>query len=323
MISMKKIADAAGVSRTTVSFVLNGRYERDMKISPEIVRRVKDIAAEMGYVRNELVQSVVTGKSKVIAIIGHFYNFMMPIIRGYSETAAKYNYSITLISLDTGYPLEDALRIAIGYRVAGILLPGLTPEERESVGPEICKCGIPISGITYPSCLRGYFDQVRSAEIGVEYLASLGHRKIFCLATRNSITNLRIRGYENVMRRCGLQSNIWEPNSFDELVAARPEAVFCVTDGLAMLLLQYLYPRRIFIPEAFSLMGFGDSESALSAPSLTTISEPYYENGCYSVENLLHVINTGKPFTDFQHLVGKLIIRDSTVQNKHHKGGRK
>ena len=79
MISMKEIAAEAGVSRTTVSFVLNGRYERDLKISTEVVEKVKRTAEKLGYVRNELVQSLVKGKSKVIAIIAHFSDFMMPI----------------------------------------------------------------------------------------------------------------------------------------------------------------------------------------------------------------------------------------------------
>ena len=51
MISMKEIAAEAGVSRTTVSFVLNGRYERDLKISTEVVEKVKRTAEKLGYVR--------------------------------------------------------------------------------------------------------------------------------------------------------------------------------------------------------------------------------------------------------------------------------
>ena len=61
MISMKEIAAEAGVSRTTVSFVLNGRHERDLKISTEVVEMVKRTAEKLGYVRNELVQSLVKG----------------------------------------------------------------------------------------------------------------------------------------------------------------------------------------------------------------------------------------------------------------------
>ena len=310
MISMKKIADAAGVSRTTVSFVLNGRYERDMKISPEIVRRVKDIAAEMGYVRNELVQSVVTGKSKVIAIVAEFFDFMMPMIRGYSETAAKHGYSITLIPRNSHDSLTEALMVAVKYRVAGVLLPGLTDAEKAAVSPRIGKYGIPISGITCPPLM--YFDQIRSAEIAADYLISLNHRRIFCLTQPNPITDQRVAGYENSMRRKGLATRIFEEESMEELIAEKPDAVFCVTDSLGMRLLQCVNRKHLFVPDVFSVVGFGNILSDFFAPSLTTISEPYYLTACADIENLLSIIEKGKPLEGFQPFVGELIIRDST-----------
>ena len=78
MISMKDIAKEAGVSRATVSFVLNGKYGDNLKISEPVIRKVQMTAQRLGYIRNELVNSVVTGKSRVIALISDFSYYMMP-----------------------------------------------------------------------------------------------------------------------------------------------------------------------------------------------------------------------------------------------------
>ena len=318
MISMKEIAAEAGVSRTTVSFVLNGRHERDMKISTEVVEKVKRTAEKLGYVRNELVQSLVTGRSKVIAIIAHFDNFMMPIIRGYSETAAKYGYSIRLISLNENCTLNQALMTAVEYRVSGIAVMAAEPEEKAQVNPGFFQYGIPVSGLD--DGRKGLFDQEGSAEVAVDYLVSLGHRKIICLGQQWNLSKKRIQGYLNVMKRNGLPPCIMESDHprnevYDAVVAANPDAVFCVNDPLALSLLQYLYHRRIFVPDAFSVIGFGDYGAELASPALTTIAEPHYESACRGFENLYSIIRDGRKSLPKKRLVGELIIRESTAKN--------
>lgn len=323
MISMKEIAAEAGVSRTTVSFVLNGRYERDLKISTEVVEKVKRTAEKLGYVRNELVQSLVKGKSKVIAIIAHFSDFMMPIIRGYSETAAKYGYSISLISLNENCTLNQALMTAVEYRVSGIAVMTLEPEEKAQVNPGFFQYGIPVSGLDANG--KSSFDQEGSAEVAVNYLISLGHRKIICLGQQSVVARQRIQGYLNIMEKNGLPPCILEDDSshlsvHEAVVEANPDAVFCVNDPLALSLLQYLYHRRIFVPDAFSVVGFGNLGAELASPSLTTIREPYYETGCRGFENLYSIIRDGRKSLPKKRLVGELIIRESTAKNNKYGG---
>ena len=94
---MKRIAQEVGVSRATVSYVLNGKYGDELKISEPVVRKVQMAAKRLGYVPNELVSSVVTGKSRVIALISNFPEFMMPMIKGCVEEAARHDCLIKLI----------------------------------------------------------------------------------------------------------------------------------------------------------------------------------------------------------------------------------
>ena len=108
MISMKEIAKEAGVSRATVSYVLNGKCGDNLKISEPVIRKVQATAQRLGYVRNELVNSVVTGKSRVIALISDFSYYMMPAVKGCVEEAAMHHCLIKLIPLGERYQSGDS-----------------------------------------------------------------------------------------------------------------------------------------------------------------------------------------------------------------------
>ena len=78
MITMRDIAEEAGVSRTTVSFVLNRRCHQDQRISESVQKKVLDTARKLGYMRNDLVLSLVKGRSHAIGIVSDFRDFMFP-----------------------------------------------------------------------------------------------------------------------------------------------------------------------------------------------------------------------------------------------------
>ena len=90
MITMKDIAEKAGVSRTTVSFVLNGRCHKDQRISESVQRKVLATAEKLGYIKNDLVLSLVKGRSYAVGIVSEFKNFTFPIIRGYAQEAQNH-----------------------------------------------------------------------------------------------------------------------------------------------------------------------------------------------------------------------------------------
>ena len=93
MVSMKEIAQAVGVSRTTVSFVLNGKAE-EMKISRSMAEKIRRTARRMGYIRNDLVRSVITGESCSIAVLTMSKNYMLPALFGFIEEAHACNYHV-------------------------------------------------------------------------------------------------------------------------------------------------------------------------------------------------------------------------------------
>lgn len=314
MISMKDIANAAGVSRTTVSFVLNG-HSAKMRIGQEVIDKVRRTASEMKYVKNELARSVITGKVNVVAILTSFSGIMLPIIQGYAEAASKHRYSIKLIPISAETNINIALKEALEYRVAGIIGETLSIRQKKSIDPAFFHYGIPSIGLT--DVYREPFSNERSTEVALHYLYELGHRKIFCLDKPTEITIKRSASYEAFMagKELPFCTYVGE-ESFPFIVKAKPDAVFCTSDGLAFKLLHYLYLQRIFVPEAFSVCGFGGTPgSELAVLPLTTVAEPYYETGVIGFENLYNLMQTGDILPPQEDLVAKLLVRESTAPN--------
>ena len=314
MVTMNDIAKAMGVSRTTVSFVLNDRY-KDVQVSESLACRVRETAERMGYVRNKLMDSVVTGKSNVIAIISAFHDFIMPMIAGCIEEAAKHGYVIKLIPLDAD--VNKAIRQAVEFRVAGVFVNSLSHDLLQKVDPKFFSYGIPSLGLT-PYSGRMAFDQKRSAGRGTEYLIRSGHRRIIFYSSTSEISHERENGYREVMERYGLESVILRDldflkpeDLFEEILAFRPDAVQCYSDYYALDLMHYCYRKRLFIPETFSLLGFGNITGGRHAsPHLTTIDEPYYEEGQLIFSRIRSMIETGKDL-ECELKIGEVIERES------------
>ena len=320
MIRMIDIAEKAGVSRTTVSFVLSGRYKQDLKISEPIVKRVLETAEQMGYVKNEIANAVVTGKSRVIAILSYFDDYMMPTIRGCMEEAQEYGCIIKLISLKNGF--NEAIRKALEFRVGGIYALS-HPESKKEIDPKYLRTGIPSIGLK-ENTGRMAFDQTASAMLGTEYLIENGHKKILFLGCEKVIAIERENGYRNVMQKYGLKTDVirmadntpLDPAVFDRILCKiKPDAIQCFSDFHAFKIMRECYKRRLFLPDTFSLLGFGHTPASReTAPRLATIDEPYFETGKILFHQIYDLIEHGT-YKEHIPLTGTLIPGE-TVANK-------
>ena len=322
MIRMIDIAREVGVSRTAVSFVLNGKH-KEMRLSEPIIRKIRETAERMGYVPNELVNTVVKGKSNVIAVISKFSDFILPAIHGCVDEAVKYDYIIKLIPVEKN--INEAILKAIKFRVAGIFAISLEPELIDQVDSKFFNYGIPSIGLT-PHTGRMMFDQQKSAQKGTEYLLSLGHRNIVFFGTSSVISQEREEGYKKAMTEKGLPLQIIRteeeeiPEKTDLLLQADPDAVQCSNDSVALLLMHECYSRRIFIPETFSILGFGNIPACrLSAPFLSTVDEPYYQTGRIMFRQIYDLLS-GNQKENYEYLCGDVIPRETTVALKQQKG---
>ena len=318
MISMKDIARETGVSRATVSYVLNGRYGEDLKISEPIIRKIQSAAKRMGYVRNELAKFVVTGKSRIIAIISAFPDYLLPAFKGCVEEAAKYGCLVKMIPLNDD--INHAVMQAVEFRVAGIFAISLPPNVIEQIDPKFFSYGIPSIGLQ-PNTGHMPFDQKASSAKGTEYLIRKGFSDILYFGNLNDnvISMERKNGYTEIMDKQGFRKRFVSCELYpDEIAAAcnqiidlHPAAVQCANDHLALALLHECYRRKLFVPDHFSVLGFGNVPgSSNCSPHLTTVNEPYYETGQIMFRQIYQLI-AGKKEIDTARLTGEVIERES------------
>ena len=332
MITMQNIADKAGVSKGTVSYVLNGKHKK-ARINQETCEKVIAIAESLGYRRNAIAQSMKTGKTNVIGFIGGLYkSYCMEIIRGINELISKDNYMIKLLPADTMDDIKNASRQCLEQRLAGVICRSLSEEGLEILRKELEPNNIPIvlvdSSFSHDWCSRVISDDFEGARMATEYLLKLGHRKI-CLVTdklHKGFSKTRCNGYIDAMKKMNIEvkdsdihvledkakiSDRQRNEIKDFLKSRKPTAIFCASDPLAMRMINIVSKMGIKVPDDLSIVGFADLQyTAFCNPALTTVKQPFTEMGRKASEILLSEINE-KSIKQEVKLPVELIIRDS------------
>jgi LacI family transcriptional regulator, galactose operon repressor len=337
IITMQDIADKAGVSKGTVSYVLNGKQEK-ARINQETCARVIAIAESLGYRRNAIAQSMKTGKTNVIGLVGGLDGeYVLKIIRGINDVVSKNNYMIKLLPTETTEEVKNASRQCVEQRLAGVICRSLSEKELQILRKELEPNNIPIvlvdSSVTHDWSPRVISDDATGTKMAVEHLAELGHTRIAYLGSRmtSGFAILRKAGFRQGMKECSLttqednicitESNYKKADDFirfnDDFTRFynkfHPTAIVCASDPLAMKLLQWTYKYNIRVPDDLSIVGFANlNYSAISSPALTTVAQPFNQMGARTAKKIIELINGNCNEMD-EFLPVKLIIRGSTT----------
>ena len=129
MVTMGQVAERAGVSTATVSFVLGGNADR-LKISRQTQDRVVEVARELGYQRNQLARALVTGKSRIVSVLPapHSGENIINILTGAMEAASQNDYLLKVLHLSYIEMDEATIARRLEWRLAGALIVGLRDE---------------------------------------------------------------------------------------------------------------------------------------------------------------------------------------------------
>jgi len=327
-VTIKDVAKAAGVSYSTVSRALSGSPE----ISEETRERILGICREMNYTANTVARAMVMKSTKLLGLILPGVNnpFMSELAYHVDRQAHARGYNIILCNSNRSVEQERELfELMLGRQVDGILLCPAGPESYDSLKPYLTRVPTVFIGENLREVPESYVsvDNFRGAQMGVDYLYSLGHRDILYFGRRRGSTThqLRADGYTAACERLGLTPQYCN-NTFSsttikygyqlakQLFAQerRYTAIFAATDTNALGIMQAAEEIGLRIPEQLSLLGFDNiRDSGLPRIELSTIEQPKKMLASVAVDTLLDKIQNELSGYSHRILSPTLIERSS------------
>jgi LacI family transcriptional regulator len=332
-VTINDIAKMAGVSKATVSRVIN----KSKYVSPEIYERVMKVIKETEYNPSSIARSLVSKETKIIGLLTPDISnpFYSELVKGMVEVANKYDYNILLCNsfFQTNKEAEF-LKILSDKEVDGIIF--MTNEITEKHKEFFRKYKKPV--VTVNRKFWGFnipnvdIDNFKAAYDATEYLIKLNHKRIAIIrAPLDDETSgvTRFEGYRKALRDYEIpfdEGLVKEGNfkantgykAMEEFLKLDnpPTAVFCVNDEMACGAVRCIIEKGLRVPDDISVVGFDDIPLAsLFIPSITTVSQPIYDMGVLAMELICRMIKGEQVEVKTYILPHKLVVRQSTKKN--------
>ncbi len=331
--TQEDVARAAGVSRSTVSYVLNDQTDMKIPISDETRQRVMQAITDLGYEPDARAQALTRGSTKTIGVIIPVIEnpYFWQIFSGVSDALLEAGYSLHLSRQPRNSEQElNTIRELTRHRVDGFILLASVKYLLPQLTDDLRKSGQPVVEIT---ATKAEFDQVihdysSGTRALMEHLIELGHQRIgFIYGVTQEVQGIdRLSTYRQVLREAGLSGNeAYEMHCGDQMADAyqaayallsrpnRPTALLVINDLLAIAVMRAAVDLGLSIPGDLSVAGFDDIPfSSYTMPRLTTVSGMAEESGRDAVRLLLQRI--AEPDLPQQVMTARvqLIVREST-----------
>ncbi|RIJ52361.1 LacI family transcriptional regulator [Clavibacter lycopersici] len=319
------VAAAAGVSVSTVSKAVNGRYG----ISAETSRRVMEVVERLGYESSLVASSMRSHRTGVIGVlVADFEPFSAEILKGVGAALRKSRYDLLAYSgsrqVDgTGWERRSLSRLS-GTLIDGAIMVTPTVVTAQTEIPVVS-----IDPHTGPADLPSVeSDSLGGALQATRHLIELGHRRIGFLAGRPDLrsASLREAGYRRALQDAGiafdpvlvraglfLTAAAREPARALLSMPDRPTAIFAANDLSGIAILQVAAELGIRVPEDLSVIGFDDiPEASQMTPPLTTIRQPMQRLGTTAVDLLMSLMAGTEPDAMRVQLPTRLVRRATT-----------
>lgn len=331
-VTLRQVAEEAGVSIKTVSRVVNGQGE----ISDATRQRVRSAIEKLGYRPNRLARSLITGKTHTVgAVIPSVTSpFYAEFILAAEKVARERNYNLFLCNSFDDPGLEmNYINLLSERQTDGLLLAG-SRLEREQLEKITAHHNMAIlTPYAIPDALVFSLDDYALARLAGEHLLSLGHRRIgYMDASWPRGARPRYEGLVSALADAGqptqaiMAAEIYPPDRKNLREAARAAtlkllekgtdftALVCYADELALGVLQACAEAGVEVPQDLSLIGFDDMpESRQSRPPLTTVHFDCYALGAAMMTKLLNLIEGDLQEHGPELFPGTLVVRESTA----------
>ncbi len=327
-VTLRDVAQLAGVSVATASKALNGRAD----VRPDTRRRVEDVAARLAFTPNSLAQAMLAGQTGTVGLLTNDLvgRFSLPILMGAEDATGAGRMSVFLCDARGDAIREQHhLRALLGRRVDGIIVVGSATDPRPSLGHHV---PVPVVYVYAPSDdpedTSLVADNVRAGALAVEHLLATGRRRIAHVSgdVAYAAAHDRARGVDERLDAAGLErvgpvrfgswTESWGRTAarivLDE--GAEVDAILCGSDQIARGVLDTLRDRGVDVPGDVAVMGFDNWDAMISGsrPSLTTVDMQFETMGRRAAELLFAAIE-GRPSHGVEAIEPRVVVRGSTA----------
>ena len=333
--TIKQIAERAGVSVASVSNVINGNYR---KVSAETRKRIEDIISETGYTPNAMARSLATQESKIISMvipyIGEYFSFnsnpyYSELIAEVEKFVRAQDYCLMIRCVER---CRDIVHMLSSWNVDGAIFAGAASEEIGDLRDSLkCPAVFIDSYCDKEGVVCVGIDDYRGGYLSARHLLNNGHRKIafaapafgsegviwerfrgFCDACREYSVDI---GGEDIFEVDAVESNSIIAGNDIALSPKKYTAVAVTSDLTACGIIQGIRQCGLSIPGNISVIGFDNlSLCTLSSPKLTTISQDIQMKTHRAGEILFTMIREKRELTVNEQISVKLVERDSVAK---------
>jgi LacI family transcriptional regulator len=330
-LTLEEIGRQAGVSRSTVSRVINNHES----VSPEVRARVLQVVEETGYRPHPAARSLAARRTQVLGLVlphtlpAFFVDLIFPrLMRGITQACNTHGYSLSLFMFHAESEEKELVpRLLTHGLIDGVLF--FTSIQGDPLLSRLRDTDLPYVTVGRP-LLEGSFkyvdvDNVAGMHNATTHLIRRGRRRIGHIAApcNTSAGQDRRQGYRDALAARGLpareewvvEGDFTETGGYlaaRKLMAANVDALVVASDRMALGALRALRELGKRVPAAVAVVGFGDLDAAtLAHPALTTVRHPIRKAGVMAVEILLDVIDHGREPAQHVILPTQLIVRDS------------
>ncbi len=326
IITIQDVAEAAGVSVSTVSRVLN-----DMDhVAPETYQRVRDVIVELGYTSNLAAKSMRSHKTNVIGLVIADVegSFSVQVMKGINRAIVELDYDLILYTGGDIKRESSAVReqryVSLLSSVTDGIITSTPAATTFSTASPIVVVDPNKAGLDYPAVIA---TNRAGALEAMEYLISLGHRRIGFIAGRPELQSAvqRFQGYKDGLCQADIPTSpeLIQTGDYSTetgyLCAQKllnlsdpPTAVFAANDQSAIGVIKAAQEAGLHVPDDLSVVGFDNTPAAAHInPGLTTVDQFIDKMGYVATEMLISLIQGESLDSNLYEMPTQLIIRDS------------
>lgn len=329
-ITVVDVAEAAGVSKSTVSLVLQG----SSLVNETTRAKVQAVIRDLGYVYNRSAANLRQSKSRIVGIVVNDLtnSFFAELAVGVDQVVQSAGYVQFLANTGENVDRQrEVIASMMEHGISGLVISPARGTTAQDFKPLVA-AGIPvvivvrnIAGAKVSSLMADNHDGVYQA---VEHLAGLGHKRISFLGgfPDTAVFAERMQGYRAAMKKAGLSvtddlivgSAPSRAGGVDAVgralgLADRPTAAVCFNDAVAFGACDGLRARKLEPGIDFAVVGFDDViEARTAVPALTTVSVDPQGMGGRAAQLLLKQINSGKAEAESIVTSVRLALRESS-----------